>query len=270
MIDDCSTDRTGRAAAEAGARVIRHERNLGESGARNTGVAAATQPWIGLLDSDDEWLPGLLATLWPMRQDHALVAGSALYRGPQPAGTRYAGPTRRRSRVLRSPAELLYPENVIPASGVLVRTDALRAAGGYNTSLKFCADLDMWLRVLERGTGVQSPEVVVNYYLHDGQVTQDRNGMARGYLSVLRSYADRSWWSARRVEGWRGGAAWDRFRRELAARRYGRAAAAAGFILRHPVRLAGLLGILWRRHMMRRRTAVLIGSGSVVLPPPDR
>lgn len=257
VIDDCSTDATGQAAAEAGARVIRHERNLGEAGARNTGVAAASQPWIGLLDSDDEWLPGLLATLWPMHREHVLLAGSALYRGPDPASDRYAGPTLRRPRVLRSPAELLYPENVLPASGVLVRTDAIRTVGGFDARLKFCADLDVWLRVLERGTGILSPDVVVNYHLHPGQVTQDRDGMAQMGLAVLRSYADRSWWSGRRVEAWRGGAAWDRLRRELAGGQYRAAATAGAFILRRPVRVAGLLGILVRRRLMRRRTRLL-------------
>lgn len=254
VIDDCSTDATGPAAAEAGARVIRHERNLGEGAARNTGVAAATQPWIGLLDSDDEWLPGLLATLWPMHRQHVLLAGSALYVGPDPASFRYAGPSLRRPRILGSPTELLYPENVLPASGVLVRADALREVGGFDPSLKFCADLDAWLRVLERGTGVLSPEVVMQYHLHVGQVTQDRDGMAQAYLDVLRRYADRGWWSARRVEAWRGGAAWDRFRRELTARRYRTAGATGAFIVRRPVRVAGLLGILVRRRIMRRRT----------------
>lgn len=254
VIDDCSTDETGRAAADAGARVIRNDRNLGEGGSRNVGVAAASQPWIGLLDSDDEWLPELLSTLWPAHCEHVLLAGSALYRGPEPASVRYAGPTFGRARVLRSPAELLYPENMLTASAVLVRTDALRAVRGFDTTLKFCADLDAWLRVLERGTGLLSPEVVMNYHLHAGQVSQDRDTMAQAYLAVLRSHSGRSWFSSARVEAWRGGAGWDRLRRELVDGNYLDAAHTGAFVLRHPVRLAGLLGILIRRGAMRRRT----------------
>ena len=67
VVDDCSTDRTAEAAARAGAQVVRHELNLGEGAARNTGIAHAREPWVALLDSDDEWLPDLLATLWPLR-----------------------------------------------------------------------------------------------------------------------------------------------------------------------------------------------------------
>jgi glycosyltransferase involved in cell wall biosynthesis len=263
VVDDCSTDDTGRVAADAGARVIRHERNQGEGASRNTGVAAAEQPWIGLLDSDDEWLPGLLATLWPLREGRVLVAGAAMWRGPGPDEMRYAGPVGWRARTLRSPTALVYPENFLPASGVLVRADVLRSVGGYNPALKFGADLDLWLRVLRHGTGVMSPTVVVNYYVHAGQVTQDRDAMAASQLEVLRSYADGALWPRTLIEAWRGVAAWDRFRRQLRARQWGEAARAAGFFARHPVRLGGVGGMLVRRQLRRRRTARLRASGAV-------
>ena len=42
VIDDCSTDRTSQAAADAGARVLRHERNLGKGMALKHGFALAS------------------------------------------------------------------------------------------------------------------------------------------------------------------------------------------------------------------------------------
>jgi glycosyltransferase involved in cell wall biosynthesis len=44
-------------------RVIRHSVNRGHGAARNTGVGSATGDWVVVLDSDDELLPGALATL---------------------------------------------------------------------------------------------------------------------------------------------------------------------------------------------------------------
>lgn len=259
VVDDCSTDATARAAEQAGARVLRHDANRGPAAARNTGIAAATQPWIGLLDSDDEWLAHLLAVLWPLRQSHVLVAGSAMHRNPGARPDRYAGPVRRRPRVLRSPAALIYPENFLPASGVLVSASAVRAVGGYDPAIAKAEDLDLWLRLLERGTGVVSPTVVVEYHVHSDQLTQDREAMARSQLALLRSYRGRSWWSGWRVEAWRGGAAWDELRRRLGAGDPGGALRAAAIIARHPIRVAGLIGVLVRRYSMRRRTAELEG-----------
>ena len=42
-------------------RLIRNERSPGLAGARNTGVLAATEPWVAFCDDDDTWLPGKLA-----------------------------------------------------------------------------------------------------------------------------------------------------------------------------------------------------------------
>ncbi len=256
VVDDCSSDDTGAAAATAGATVIRHRRNQGEGAARNTGIAAATQPWIGLLDSDDEWLPHLLETLWARRDGHALVAGAAINHGSGPGSGRYSGPLT--EEVLRTPARLLYPENFIPASGVIVRADALEATGGYRTELRHGADLDMWLRVLDGGTGLMVPRVVVRYHLHGGQVTRDHVGMATAQLGVLNAYRDRPWWSRRRVEGWRGGSAWDDLRRELASRDRSRVPSHLRFLLARPARALGLAGILIRRYRLRRRSRALL------------
>ena len=68
VVDDGSADDlAGALAPFAGAplRVIRHPANAGAAAARNTGIAAASGEWIALLDSDDVWLPTLLAELVP-------------------------------------------------------------------------------------------------------------------------------------------------------------------------------------------------------------
>ena len=64
VVDDGSTDDTQEVLAridDLRMRVVRHERNLGVSGARNTGVAATTGTFVCFHDDDDEWLPDKLA-----------------------------------------------------------------------------------------------------------------------------------------------------------------------------------------------------------------
>jgi glycosyltransferase involved in cell wall biosynthesis len=259
VVDDSSTDETGRVAAEAGARVIRHDHNQGEGAARNTGVAHATHEWVGLLDSDDEWMPHLLGTLWPLREGHVLVAGSAIYR--RPGKVSYSGLVGRRPRTIASPASLLYPGCFLSASGILLRADAVRGAGWFPRGWSLGTDLDLWLRMLELGPGVMSPIPVVDYHIHPGQASCDRDGLASAQLRVLRAYADRAWWSGPRVEAWRGVAAWDDVRWRLADGDRRGALVQAAFGARHPLRLAGAAGIVLRRLWMRHRMAELAATG---------
>lgn len=60
MVDDGSTDGSGELAEQLSTRDSRicviHQENQGLSGARNTGLRAATGEYVVFLDSDDEWL----------------------------------------------------------------------------------------------------------------------------------------------------------------------------------------------------------------------
>lgn len=266
VVDDCSTDRTAEVAQDMGARVIRHERNRGEGGARNTGIEAASHEWVALLDSDDEWLPWYLDVLWRLRDGHSLVAGSAVdVYADGSRGHRFHGNVGRAPRTLRSPAELVYPGNVIPASGVMVRRDAVLRAGGYRERMPHAADFDLYLRTLEHGSGVLSPDVVVRYHVHAGQVSNDQAAMHRAHSDVVESYADRPWWSRGRLARRQGLQAWDELRSAERRGDWGTALRRAGFILRDPVRLVGVMGIWAIRFRQRRRTAAWSAAGAPTL-----
>jgi len=67
VVDDGSQDDTGRFAEEAGAKVIRHTYNIGNGAAIKTGIRAATNDVVLMLDSDGqhppEEIPNLLANM---------------------------------------------------------------------------------------------------------------------------------------------------------------------------------------------------------------
>ncbi|MFJ2716978.1 glycosyltransferase family 2 protein [Streptomyces sp. NPDC087437] len=68
LVDDCSTDSTPTvidrwAESRPGAKVIRHEKNMGIAQARNSGIDAASGEYITFLDGDDWYGPGHLAEL---------------------------------------------------------------------------------------------------------------------------------------------------------------------------------------------------------------
>jgi glycosyltransferase involved in cell wall biosynthesis len=54
VIDDGSTDGTGKAAQDAGARVVRHPYNKGNGAAVKSGIRAATSDWIAIVDADGQ------------------------------------------------------------------------------------------------------------------------------------------------------------------------------------------------------------------------
>jgi glycosyltransferase involved in cell wall biosynthesis len=93
VVDDGSTDATATAAAQAGARVLRHAANRGKGAALAGGIARALEDGaavLATLDADGQhppaWLPRLLAPVRAGRAD--LVLGARARSGPMPMGRR--------------------------------------------------------------------------------------------------------------------------------------------------------------------------------------
>jgi GT2 family glycosyltransferase len=262
VIDDCSADDTARVAREAGARVIRHETNRGAGAARNTGVANATQPWIALLDSDDEWLPNHLAALWPNRDGHVLLSGAAIHRTPD-GDHGYVGTATTRGRVVRSPLAIAGL-SFFAASGVMVRRDVMLEAGGFR-ALYGVEDIDLWLRMLERGTAYASPVVSVIYHLHGDQVSGDSARMEAGHRAVLDSYRTRPWFRSRALHRWDAVVAWDAAR---GARRAGDRRTAARHMAAAvvpPARGVELVRVVATGRRRERRTSRFAATGAPTL-----
>jgi glycosyltransferase involved in cell wall biosynthesis len=249
VVDDSSSDGTAEIAGRHGARVLRHERNRGVSAARNTGVANACEPWVAFLDSDDEWLPYHLERLWPLTSGPVLVAASALWIQPR-ADARLHGVMGAAPRMLHDPSPLVA-DNFVALSAAMVRKDVFHAVGGFDEDFEYGEDLDLWLRLLERGEGVVSPTVSVLYHLHGGQATDDIRRQHEGHLRVVHRYAGRPWWRERELRRFEVTAAWDSYRRADRS--------AAAWLARSPmrlVRLAVLLAGRARRRRYTRRTAL--------------
>lgn len=258
VVDDGSADETAAVAERLGARVIRHPRNRGLAAARNTGVEAASCDWVALLDSDDEWLPHHLAELWKLREGHAIVADSALRCGADPSMDRIQGPTSSRPKILRSSEQLIHPGNPIPVSAAMVRRDAAIAAGGFAARRGVVEDLDLWLRMLERGTAICSPRVGIVYRLHDEQMSgADSRTMQLAHLDAGAAHLERTNRPRTPLRRFEGVAAWDNMRAALSAGERRTALHWGMQILRDPQRLRGTAGMLVNRFLLRRRAGRL-------------
>jgi glycosyltransferase involved in cell wall biosynthesis len=248
VVDDASGDGTAEAARALGATVIEHAANEGVGRTRNDGIEAASGEWIALLDCDDEWLPDHLETLWAARAGHVLVSAAAVTHGDgQPA--RALGWAGRKPLVLDSPAKAIVPEPSIRTSGVMFRRDDALAVGGFRPEQRRAQDLDLWLRLLERGTGVALPVVTSRYRVHPGQASADRPTGWEAQREILASYADRDWCTPAVVAMREGALAWDerRFAPSRAA-----AIATVARVASHPTRARGMAALLLGRRAQRR------------------
>jgi glycosyltransferase involved in cell wall biosynthesis len=76
VIDDGSTDGTGQAAQDAGARVIRHPYNKGNGASIKTAIRAAASEWIAIVDGDGQHRSEDTARLVSRLGEYDLVVGA--------------------------------------------------------------------------------------------------------------------------------------------------------------------------------------------------
>jgi hypothetical protein len=160
----------------------------------------------------------------------------------------------------------MLPENRVTPSAVLLDRATALAAGGFSTGMPRAADLDLWVRLLERGTGVIVPRATVIYSVHDGQVTTDRAAMRVATVDLLDRYASAGWSTVAVRRRREGALAWDDLRAAEDLRPKLRSVAR---IAVSPRRLQGTFHLLAARLLARRAAARLAATGgpSVALLP---
>ena len=158
-----------RALAEsAGARIVEDPRH-GISEAINAGIGVASDEqyyaWIG---DDDLFRPGGLKVLRLLLESHprAVVAyGACEYIDP-------AGRVIGTSRAGRAAQWLLpWGPDLIPHPGSMIRLDALREVGLFDTKLKYAMDLDVFLKLRSHGPFISTRRPVSAFRWHPDSLT---------------------------------------------------------------------------------------------------
>lgn len=179
--------REARSLAErAGARIVL-DPGRGISHAINLGVAAAVDEryyaWIG---DDDLFRPGGLATLLGLLRDDpraVLAYGGCDYIDVdgRPLFTNRAG---RLARWL-----LPWGPDLIPHPGSLIRLEAIRAVGGFDETLRFTMDLDLFLRLRSHGRFASTRRSVSAFRWHpDSMTVSDRRASTAEAEQVKRRH----------------------------------------------------------------------------------
>lgn len=196
VCDDASSDDSARVLAGFGSavRVVTHAVNRGEAAAKNTAVAACTAPFVVLLDADDEFLPGRLAALDAALRDDPQVDILTTDAHVVQAGTtlgRWYGPTNPLPGADLRRAVLSYN----PVFGhAAVRRSAFTGAGGFDESIRYATDWELWIRLALSGSRLTVvPEPLALYRMHGANASSDRLGMvacALGFLTRVQAEAD--------------------------------------------------------------------------------
>ena len=179
VVDDHSSDATqltiGRYSNDPRVRGLRHERNMGQSNALNTGIAAARGEYVAFLDDDDVWLPPKLAMQVPVLDSASSKVG-LVYGWYQELDEPSHRPIETVRQTLRGDIrdQMLALDVPYAPSTWLVRTDVARALGGFDENV-LPNDVDFSRRLCERGWHVDFvPEIVAHKYEHSqGQMTDE-------------------------------------------------------------------------------------------------
>jgi glycosyltransferase involved in cell wall biosynthesis len=188
VVDDGSSEREAGRLAElvgASATIVRHERSLGVSRARNAGIARASTPWVAFLDDDDLWAPGKLAAqLEAAAREGAGLVHTGIVRidgARRVQGSTPPAPPGELLRVLVAYNPIATPSSVLAATGLV------RDAGGFDPRLSILADWDLWLGLAQRCAVAACPALLTAYTEHGASMSVTRQDELRAELELVQA-----------------------------------------------------------------------------------
>lgn len=194
VVDDASTDGTPEllqalAAEDERVRVIRNEAPCGGPCSRNTGIAAATGPYIAFLDDDDLWMPSKL------RVQHDLMKADPGASAVSCGFVIEFSSWRRRTVRLPPPkesGEILRVNYLGGASMCLTTKVVLAAVGGFDPELRSCQDWDLWIKLCDAGRVLACGEILVHYVPHrEPRISNSLRSVYEGRRRFYRRYRAR-------------------------------------------------------------------------------
>lgn len=179
VVDDGSKDGTFEAASALkntmnGIKLkVFTQDNAGAGAARNKAVAEADGTYIAFLDADDEWEPEKIERSMAIIQegDHVLVAHDCTR--IESNGKQSRIDCARRFEEAADPLKSLYRQGYLGTSTVVVRREAILAAGSFDENLSTAQDFDLWLKILGRpgATFTVFAGALMKYHVSAGSIT---------------------------------------------------------------------------------------------------
>lgn len=196
VVDDGSIDDTPHAVAawiEAAhppfaAELVRRP-HQSAAAARNAGLdAVGDLPLVAFLDSDDCWPEDFLARTAPLLvADDGAVAATVDRRFLDCHGIAFHFDDCR--QLVADPIAWFFGYGAGVASSTLLRTSAIRAAGGWNTSLDSAEDSMLFSLVALEGHWLHAPGAPVEFHHGNAVTIDEENNLSYRYHDALRRWA---------------------------------------------------------------------------------
>jgi glycosyltransferase involved in cell wall biosynthesis len=187
VCDDGSTDDLDGALAPYRDEIVfLRKENGGEASAKNAAVRVARGDFVVVLDADDVYLPARIEALTELARsrpdldilttDALLVANGLPVRRVYDRSWVFEVDDQRRAILQRN----------FVFGHAAVRRRLLLEAGGFDESILWTTDWDLWLRLILRGALAGCvAEPLAEYRLREGSLTSRRRDLALGRLTTL-------------------------------------------------------------------------------------
>ncbi|WP_299016390.1 glycosyltransferase family 2 protein [uncultured Photobacterium sp.] len=203
VVDDGSTDGSREWLEKQGDIKLICSQRMGASKARNLAIHHCSHELVAFLDADDYWMKGKLAQQLALHQVHPEVVFSfSDYMHVSDTGESIIGcfdfwprfnalmEKQQRLSVLTNFLPILFAENVVGTSTVIVKKQMLIATEGFDSNLRSASDWDLWLRV-----AVQGPVGVIKanlcHYTSDraGAISRDHEKRLQAMRQILNKHS---------------------------------------------------------------------------------
>lgn len=168
---------------------IQHPENKGANFARNTGARNAKGEYLAFLDDDDEWLSTKLEKQLEMFKDNvALVYCKAIIINETNDTVK---PILNEMWAGKHYTRLLKQNFIGSNSFVMISKKAFDYVGMYDENLLSNQDYDLFLRIAKEFNISYVDEVLVKYYIHDGErISTNAKKQLQGRLELHKKFRE--------------------------------------------------------------------------------
>jgi glycosyltransferase involved in cell wall biosynthesis len=186
VLDDGSTDGTWDVVQRYADRIVAvaHD-NMGETRTVNAGLQLARGEIVGVVNSDDPILPGLIrAAVDAMEADKSVAVAYPDWNMIDAAGN-----------VIEhirtddySYVDMIRRHHCVPGPGAFFRKDVAQRLGGRDPQFRYVADFDFWLRAGLVGPFKRIPQTLATFRWHAGGASSSEAGlvMAEEHIRLVR------------------------------------------------------------------------------------